>query len=120
MRATDFKLVIVTRKDVKLSPGKLAAQVGHASVDCALKAMRHQPDAFRAWLDDGQKKVVLKAASLADLYAIKVAAERAGLTTALIADAGHTELEPGTITVLGVGPGRELDVDKVTGHLSLY
>ena len=116
----DHKLVIVARKDVKLSAGKLAAQVGHASVDCALKAQKHQPEAFRRWHAEGQKKVVLKAQSLEDLYQLKAVAERAGLTTALIADAGHTELEPGTVTVLGIGPGRESDVDKVAGHLPLY
>ena len=117
---TGSKLVIVARKDLKLSAGKLAAQVGHASVDCALRAMRHQPDAFRSWHDEGQKKVVLKASSERELFQLKVDAERAGLTTALIADAGHTELAPGTITVLGIGPGRETDVDKVTAHLPLY
>jgi peptidyl-tRNA hydrolase, PTH2 family len=114
------KLVIVARKDIKLSAGKLAAQVGHAAVDCALKSKRHQPDAFDAWYEQGQKKVVLKAESEKQLFELKLAAERAGLTTALIADAGHTELPPGTITVLGVGPGREIDVDKVTGMLPLY
>lgn len=114
------KLVVVARKDIKLSAGKLAAQVGHAAVDCALKAKRHQPDAFDAWYEEGQKKVVVRADGERALFEIKLAAEKAGLTTAIIADAGHTELPPGTITVLGVGPGRELDVDKVTGHLPLY
>ena len=110
----------MARKDVKLSAGKLAAQVGHASVDCALKSMRHQRDVFDRWHAEGQKKVVLKAEKEADLFRLKLEAERMGLTTALIADAGHTELAPGTITVLGVGPGRDVDVDKVTGALPLY
>ncbi|HUR69021.1 MAG TPA: peptidyl-tRNA hydrolase Pth2 [Candidatus Thermoplasmatota archaeon] len=114
------KMVIVARKDLKLSAGKLAAQVGHAAVDCALKAKRHQPDAFEAWYNEGQKKVVVKADDERSLFDIKLAAEKAGLTTSLIADAGHTELAPGTITVLGVGPGRAMDVDKVTGQLPLY
>jgi PTH2 family peptidyl-tRNA hydrolase len=116
----EHKLVIVARKDLRLSPGKLAAQVGHASVDCALKAKRFQSDAFDAWYEEGQKKVVVKADGEKQLFEIKLAAERLGLTTALIADAGHTELPPGTITVLGVGPGRDVDVDKVTGQLALY
>ena len=116
----DSKMVIVARKDIKLSAGKLAAQVGHAAVDCALKAKRHQPDAFEKWYSEGQKKVVVKAESERELFRLKLEAERAGLTTALIADAGHTELPPGTITVLGVGPGREIDVDRVTGSLPLY
>jgi PTH2 family peptidyl-tRNA hydrolase len=116
----DHKLVIVARKDLKLSPGKLAAQVGHAAVDCAMKAMKHQKSAFDAWYQAGQGKVVVKCEKLDDFYRLKLEAERAGLTTALIADAGHTEIPAGTITVLGIGPGRAADVDKITGKLSLY
>ena len=119
-RSFETKLVIVARKDVKLSAGKLAAQVGHAAVDCAMKAKRHQPDMYERWHAEGQKKVVVKAEKEADLFRLKLEAERMGLTTALIADAGHTELPPGTVTVLGVGPGRDQDVDKVTGALPLY
>lgn len=113
-------MVIVARKDLKLSPGKLGAQVAHAAVSCAVKAQRYQPDAFRAWYDQGQKKVVLRGIDLPSLFALKEAAERAGLTTALITDAGHTELPPNTTTCLGIGPGPDRDVDKVSGDLPLY
>ncbi len=113
------KMVIVTRQDLKLSKGKLAAQVAHAAVDCALKAMRYDREAFDDWKMLGQKKTVLKVANEKEFYPLKEAAERAGLSTAIIKDAGHTEIAPGTVTVLGIGPGPELMVDKVTGHLSL-
>jgi peptidyl-tRNA hydrolase, PTH2 family len=115
----EHKMVIVVRKDLKLSPGKMAAQVAHAAVNCALSAKRRQPDNFDAWYDEGQKKVVVKAKDLEELFSIKALAESAGLTTSLITDAGHTELPPGTITCLGVGPANERDMDKVTGHLGL-
>lgn len=113
------KMVIVVRQDLKLSKGKLAAQVAHAAVDCALKAMRYNRDAFDDWKSLGQKKTVLKVPGERDFYPLKEAAERAGLSTALIKDAGHTEIAPGTVTVLGIGPGPEATIDKVTGHLSL-
>lgn len=116
---TRYKMVIVARKDLDLSKGKLAAQVGHAAVECALRAMRHDRDGFEEWLSGGQMKAVLKAASEQDFYPLKQAAERAKLTTALIKDAGHTEIPAGTVTVLGIGPGDETAIDKVTGHLSL-
>ena len=114
-----YKMVILARKDLDLSKGKLAAQVGHAAVECALKAMRYDRDGFEEWLGDGQMKAVLKVAKEEDFYPLKQAAERAGLTTALIKDAGHTEIPAGTVTVLGIGPGAESAIDKVTGHLSL-
>ena len=113
------KMVIVARRDLALSKGKLAAQVGHASVDCALKALKYDRAAFDRWHRDGQKKTVLKVDGEKALYPLKEAAERAGLSTALIKDAGHTEIPPGTVTVLGIGPGDEAAVDAVTGHLSL-
>jgi peptidyl-tRNA hydrolase, PTH2 family len=115
----ETKMIIVVRKDIKLSPGKLAAQVAHAAVNCAFQSKRRDPDGFESWYDEGQKKVVVKVKDLAELFQIKAAAESAGLVTSLITDAGHTELPPGTVTCLGVGPASETRIDKVTGHLGL-
>lgn len=112
-------MVIVARQDLKLSKGKLAAQVGHAAVDCAIKCMKHDRSTFDAWHSDGQKKTVLKVQAEREFFELKAHAEAAGLSTALIKDAGHTEIPPGTVTVLGIGPGTESAIDKVTGHLGL-
>lgn len=113
------KMVVVVRRDLRLSKGKLAAQVAHAAVDCAFKAHKYDRRGFDAWKAAGQKKTVLKVDSEEDYHPLKAAAERAGLSTALIKDAGHTEIPAGTVTVLGIGPGDETTIDKVTGHLSL-
>jgi PTH2 family peptidyl-tRNA hydrolase len=115
----DHKLVIAVRADLNLSPGKLAAQVGHAAVDCVLATRTNKMKWFRKWHSEGQKKVVVKVTDLDDLYDLKDRAKRNKLATALIADAGLTELPPGTITCLGVGPGPDKLVDKVTGDLPL-
>ena len=37
----EFKMVIVVRGDIKLSPGKMAAQVAHAAVNCAFSAKKN-------------------------------------------------------------------------------
>jgi PTH2 family peptidyl-tRNA hydrolase len=112
-------MIIVVRKDLKLSPGKMAAQVAHAAVNCALIAKKRSPMYFDAWYNEGQKKAVVKVNSLLELHEIKAAAEAAGLVTSLIVDAGMTELPPNTTTCLGVGPAPDNLIDKVTGHLGL-
>jgi PTH2 family peptidyl-tRNA hydrolase len=65
------------------------------------------------------KKVVLKVNDQKELLAYKQKAEDAGLVVALITDAGHTQLAPGTVTCLGIGPDKEEKIDKVTGALQL-
>lgn len=113
------KLVVVARRDLKLSPGKLAVQVAHAAVDCALKAKAEDERAFKKWKSEGQKKVVVRVDSERDLYALKELAESRGLVTSIIADAGLTEIPAGTVTVLGIGPASNAQVDSITGSLPL-
>lgn len=96
--------------------GKLAAQVAHASVAALLEA---PTDARRAWLAAGMPKVVLRCESEQELLALETAAERAGLPNALIRDAGHTVLDPGTVTCLGLGPAKIEAIDALTGELKL-
>jgi PTH2 family peptidyl-tRNA hydrolase len=100
-----------------MGEGKLAAQVAHASFSAYEDTGRQ---ARKAWKGAGQKKVVLKANGESTLFELADAAERAGLPHAVIRDAGHTQLDPGTVTALAVGPGDDEDVNRVTGDLSLY
>ena len=113
------KLVVVVRKDLKLSPGKMSVQVAHAAVTCAIQCKKNDPRWFKSWYSEGQKKVVVKADNLKVLYELKSIAESLGITTSLVQDAGLTEVPPGTVTCLGIGPGPNPEIDKVTGSLSL-
>jgi peptidyl-tRNA hydrolase, PTH2 family len=111
-----YKQCLIIRNDVKMSCGKRCAQAAHASIGAynnAEKALQ------KAWLLEGQKKVVLKADDERTLYELKVIAERAGVSSSLVQDAGMTEIPPGTITALGLGPARTEDLDKITGMLTL-
>jgi len=115
-----FKQVIILRADLKMSPGKAAAQASHAAVSAAEKARRNHPRWWKEWFESGQRKVVLKTSSKDELLNLEKKAKDLGLPTALISDMGLTELEPGTITALGIGPAPSNLIDKVTGSLPLY
>jgi len=114
-----YKQVVVVREDLKLSKGKLSAQVAHAAVSCAIKAEKNKNKYFSDWFSEGQKKVVLKVNDLDSLLKIFNEAKSVGLITELIKDAGLTEIPPGTITVLGIGPAPEEEIDRVVGNLKL-
>jgi PTH2 family peptidyl-tRNA hydrolase len=115
----EHKLVIAVRSDLELSKGKLAVQVAHAAVMAAFEAKAHHRKWFADWWSEGQKKVVVKGGTLPDLRALQAKARSAGLTSALVEDAGLTELPPGTVTCLGIGPGPNAVVDPITGGLKL-
>jgi PTH2 family peptidyl-tRNA hydrolase len=115
----EYKLVIIVRDDLKLSEGKRAVQVSHAAVNCALSSKKDNSKWFRPWYNEGQKKVVVRAFDLDQLYELKEQAKGLKLNTSLVIDAGLTEVPPGTVTVLGIGPGPNETVDKITGELKL-
>lgn len=54
-----------------------------------------------------------------ELETLRAIAHSLGVTAEVIADAGRTQIEAGSLTVLGVGPAPKSVVDKVTGHLKL-
>lgn len=115
----EFKQCIVIRDDLKLSAGKLAVQVAHAAVMALERAEKSDKSAVSSWKAEGQKKVVLRVPGVQDLFRLREDAERAGLPSAIVADAGLTEIPPGTITALGIGPAPNKQMDKVTGKLRL-
>ncbi len=116
-------MVIVVRSDLDMGKGKVAAQVAHAAVSLVLEIQGSNNKKWKEWFDEwlaqGQPKIVVKVNSLDELMRRKEMAERQGLPTSLIIDAGKTQVEPGTVTCLGIGPGPSEVIDKITGDLKL-
>lgn len=99
------KLVLVVRKDLGMSSGKVAAQAAHATLACYKTLMRKDPKLLRAWENDGQAKVTVQAESEAQIKELVAKAHGMGLAAEIIYDAGRTQIAAGSATVLGVGPG---------------
>ncbi len=113
----ETKLTLVVRSDLGMGRGKIAAQVAHAAVAAALANVG--TPGFRAWLRDGQPKVVLRVSSEDELQATAAQAAAAGLPVQVIRDAGRTQVAEGTPTCCAVGPAAADRIDAITGQLAL-
>lgn len=119
MPAFNFKQVIVFRSDLKLSKGKAAVQAGHAAVSAAVQSRSTHEEWFENWFREGQCKIAVEVGEEDDMHELEMQANEMGLPCALIVDKGLTEIPPGTVTCLGIGPGPVEKIDKLTRSLSL-
>ena len=114
-----FKQVIVFRSDLRLSKGKIAAQAGHAAISAAEEARKSHKEWWNGWMKEGQCKIAVKVRSEKELLELEKHAKDLALPCALIVDRGLTEVPPGTVTCLGIGPAPAEKIDKITGMLPL-
>jgi PTH2 family peptidyl-tRNA hydrolase len=115
----EYKQVIIFRKDLNLSKGKIAAQAGHAAVSSAMEARIHNKNWYKGWIMEGQRKIAVKVKNEKELLKFKEYAVDLGLPNSLIVDRGLTEIPAGTITCLGIGPAPSEKIDRLTGELKL-
>ncbi|RMZ85015.1 hypothetical protein DV738_g304, partial [Chaetothyriales sp. CBS 135597] len=97
--ADEVKLVLVTRTDLGMTKGKIAAQCGHATLACykALAANPVHRPLLRRWEGSGQPKIALQAKGGQDqLETLQALALSLGLCARVIRDAGRTQIEAGS------------------------
>jgi len=111
-----MKQAILIRNDLKMGKGKIASQSAHASIAAFLKSDK---EVREEWIDEGMKKVVLKVSNEKELKNFARLARKEKIPTALISDAGLTQIESGTLTALGIGPAKDEKINKITGKLKL-
>ena len=112
-------MVLMIRGDIKMSKGKVLAQISHAVVSATVKAYT-STNIFYKWQADGEKIVILKVPNLKTLFTITNIATRKQVPNGFVIDAGLTELKEETVTVGFVGPDYDNKIDKLTGQLKLY
>ncbi|KAI6089036.1 PTH2-domain-containing protein [Hypoxylon rubiginosum] len=123
----ECKLVLVVRTDLGMTKGKIAAQCSHATLACyktlsraaARKPSSPEARLLQRWERRGQAKIAVQVKSEAELLDLMGKARSLGITAEVIQDAGRTQIDPGSLTVLGVGPAPKSLVDQVTGGLKL-
>lgn len=115
----EYKMCIIIRTDLEMSVGKMIAQACHAAVDVSEKSKQENHTGWRKWRDEGAKKVALQVDSQEELKELAEKADRLGIVYSVIQDRGLTEVPPGSITALGLGPERNDKMDKLTGNLPL-
>lgn len=116
----ELKQVIAVRRDLHMRRGKEIAQGSHAAMmflTDGLPLTRVQSE----WLTGQMAKICVRVDSEAELTALAVRAQAAGLAVHVVTDAGHTEFGGvPTRTCLAIGPDRIDKIDPVTRDLKLY
>lgn len=140
-----YKQIIIARKDLNMSPGKLAAQVSHGSMAFLIWMIRDnshplacqgeyeskfriENDLYEQWINGEFTKCILQAKNKNQLLKAKTMAEELGMKEGkdfwLIYDNCHTELEPEengrTLTVIGFKPMDSEIIDQVSRKYHLY
>ena len=128
----DVKQVIVIRRDLNMSAGKLAAQVSHASMAPIFNQMEIHNDreeailsipensAIEQWFKGSFAKIVVYVKSEQALLNVYEKAQKKSLPCALIKDEGRTEFNEPTHTCVGIGPCYPEDLDGITNKLRLF
>jgi peptidyl-tRNA hydrolase, PTH2 family len=111
-----MKQVLVVNSALALPPGKMSAQVAHASIAAFLIADNANQ---QKWLDVGMPKIVLAGENEAQMHLLLRGAREAGMPAYLVRDAGRTVVPEGTVTCLGLGPAPSEEIDALTGALAL-
>lgn len=123
----EYKMVILIRSDLGMSPGKVASQCVHAALGCVRFVNDNNSSTkcnyqtkLQAWESTGEKIVCLRCDTLADMQNYFNVAHARDITVHAVRDAGRTEIAPGSITCLAIGPDTTTRIDIVTGTLRLY
>ena len=140
-----YKQIIIARKDLKMSVGKICAQVSHASMAFLSNFIKENTDIdghidawinkdiLDNWINGIFTKVTLQAKNKNHLLKAKTMAEEIGLVEGkdffLIKDNCLTELEPEeidengvgrTLTCIGFKPMDSEIIDKIGKKYHLY
>lgn len=134
----EFRMVLAVRTDLGMQKGKVAVQCAHAAVAAYTNALRKDCRSLQYWLMSGkinsvhlsmpgpstlvvgQAKIAVKISSEQELIELARKARASGIVVSIVRDAGRTQVESGTKTIVALGPAPKSALDSITGHLKLF
>lgn len=135
------KQVIVVRKDIDMSPGKMGGQCAHAAMGVFFDWMKQFSDDIDLkngtflrtyhisalsestefdYIEGAFTKIVVEVENEDELLALYNKASDMGFLTSIITDAARTEFTEPTTTCICIGPISDEDCVGLTDHLKLY
>jgi len=123
-----YKQAIVVRADLKMSQAKFGVEIAHASVGAIYQTLANpieisaylSKETLSGWFSEGFRKIILKVPSDKEILQLERKCKDLHIPHFVVYDFGLTELEPNTLTCIGIGPDLNENVDKVTGRLRLW
>lgn len=103
-------MYIVMNKDIKMSPGKLAAQASHVAVKAYARGKVSDCWTTTEWYGGSYAKIVLKAS----VYEIRELLKKYPEVTVQTIDEGRTEIAKGSLTAIAFVP---MDKDNAPAEL---
>lgn len=97
----------------------IGAQCGHAAGMVMKKLIRHHPNLLAQWETCGTKKICVKGISTEHLESLSEHSSRQNILVTPVFDAGKTQVEEGSLTVLAIGPAEASVLYPITGELKL-
>ncbi|KAG7816216.1 hypothetical protein KL928_004772 [Ogataea angusta] len=121
----ECRMALVIRADLGMQKGKIAAQCAHAAVACYRLMSEPGSEAqnlplLQRWNNRGQAKITLKCSGMDEMDTLFAKAMSLNVNAYIVHDAGRTQVEAGSATVLGLGPAPKPVLDLITGDLKLY
>jgi len=135
------KQVIVVRKDIDMTPGKMGGQCAHAAMGVFFNWMKQFTTDYPLidnefireyrisvysgspefdYIEGAFTKAVVEVADEEELLAVYEKACDLGYLTSIITDAAKTEFKEPTTTCICIGPISDEQAEGLTSHLKLY
>ena len=112
----ELRIYLIVNDSLNMSPGKIAAQCGHAVQNIIVYAIECLPFYKKINCCKLFTKIVLKA-SLEEWN--KLIESQIVSPYTIITDDGRTEVPPNSQTIIGIGPITKENAKPLVGHLRL-